>query len=216
LRPKDYPASSPAASPFIVEDLAGSRPADSQFVFSTGNSYDVGKFSIKEAKEMKRLFLAFGILSVTLAFGSGCTTTTHRLEPISTGAAAPAASSSQPQAAPPSEASSVYTPPVAVPPPTTESASEQNHVVVFKIKAPDATNVYLAGEFNSWSETDTPMTKQSNGEWTASVALAPGSYQYKFIVDGTWTPDPENPEHNDDGYGGFNSVIQVSEPGKKP
>jgi Glycogen recognition site of AMP-activated protein kinase len=212
LKSQDCQASVPAVT---VLKLIHAR-ANSRFVFSTSNSYDAGKSLIKEANQMKRLFLAFGVLSVTLALGSGCTTTTHSLEPVSMNAPAPAASPSQPQATPPPEAPSVYTPPVAVTPSTTGAATEQNEVVQFKIKAPDAANVYLAGEFNSWSETDTPMTKQPNGEWTASVALAPGSYQYKFIVDGTWTPDPDNPNQTDDGYGGSNSVIQVSEHAKAP
>ena len=88
---------------------------------------------------------------------------------------------------------------------------EQNRIVEFRINAPDATKAFLAGEFNGWSETDLPMTKQANGDWTASVALKPGRYQYKFIVDDKWTPDPKNSEQTDDGFGGFNSVKDVPE-----
>jgi hypothetical protein len=166
---------------------------------------------------MKRLVYAFGVLSVTLALGSGCSTSSsHSNQPAAMGAAAPVAPAPQPQPAPAAPAPSVYTPPVAVSPSTPEATTEQTRIVEFKIKAPDASKAYLAGEFNGWSETDMPMTKQANGEWSASMALKPGTYQYKFIVDDKWITDPDNPEHSDDGFGGNNSVLHVPEPGKTP
>ena len=37
--------------------------------------------------------------------------------------------------------------------------------------------------------------------------FTPGTYQYKFIVDGTmWIADPDDPNVVDDGFGGHNSV----------
>ncbi len=45
--------------------------------------------------------------------------------------------------------------------------------------------------------------------FTLEVALAGGHYLYKFIVDGTWLPDPANPNQVDDGYGDKNSVLDV-------
>lgn len=46
-----------------------------------------------------------------------------------------------------------------------------------------------------------------NGAWEAQVDLAPGEYQYKFVVDGVWIPDPENPRINVEDN--FNSVLTV-------
>ncbi|MCD6531571.1 hypothetical protein J7K99_03905, partial [bacterium] len=41
------------------------------------------------------------------------------------------------------------------------------------------------------------------------------TYQYKFVVNGTeWHEDPDNPAKVDDNFGGFNSVITVTEDGK--
>ncbi|HUJ09236.1 MAG TPA: glycogen-binding domain-containing protein [Verrucomicrobiae bacterium] len=162
---------------------------------------------------MKRLFLAFGILSLGLALITGCASSSPSQARKSSTNVAPAAPPETPQAAPPPPAASVYTPPVAVSPSEPAATSEQNRVVEFKIKAPDASKAYLAGEFNDWSETALPMTKQTDGVWMASVALKPGRYQYKFIVDDKWTPDPDNPDQTDDGYGGSNSVVNVPEPG---
>ena len=38
------------------------------------------------------------------------------------------------------------------------------------------------------------MTKQSDGTWTITVSLSPGTYGYKFLVNGSdWVFDPKNP-----------------------
>ena len=60
------------------------------------------------------------------------------------------------------------------------------------------------------------MSRQANGEWIPSIALKPGRYQYKFIVDDQWTPDPDNSERVDDGHNGFNSVIQIPDSNGNP
>jgi len=81
--------------------------------------------------------------------------------------------------------------------------------VEFKLEAPYATQVFLAGEFNEWSPTATPMEKDETGTWHVKIKLKPGRYEYKFVVDGTWMEDPANPEKVPDPYGGYNSVLTV-------
>jgi 1,4-alpha-glucan branching enzyme len=73
-----------------------------------------------------------------------------------------------------------------------------------------ATSVALAGEFNQWSTTADPMARQPDGTWTITRQLAPGTYGYKFVVNGTtWKQDEANPQSTDDGFGGKNSVVTV-------
>ena len=61
----------------------------------------------------------------------------------------------------------------------------------FRYKAPDAKSVELMCEFNDWKSV--PMTKGADGVWTASVSLSPGTYGYKFLVNGSdWMLDPDN------------------------
>ena len=61
----------------------------------------------------------------------------------------------------------------------------------FRYKAPDAKSVELMCEFNGWKAV--PMTKGDDGVWTAKVSLSPGTYGYKFLVNGTdWVLDPDN------------------------
>ena len=58
-------------------------------------------------------------------------------------------------------------------------------------KAPDAKSVELMGEWNGWKSI--PMTKGDSGVWTVKVSLSPGSYGYKFLVNGNdWVFDPDN------------------------
>jgi 1,4-alpha-glucan branching enzyme len=81
--------------------------------------------------------------------------------------------------------------------------------VLFTFPGP-AKSVTLAGDFNGWSTTGDPMTRNEEGSWIIVKPLEPGTYGYKFFVDGKrWVQDIDNPEMKDDGFGGKNSVITV-------
>ena len=69
--------------------------------------------------------------------------------------------------------------------------------------------VFLAGEFNHWSTTATPMQSAGVGKWSTGVVLPPGKYQYKFVADGRWVQDLANPHEAPDGMGGQKSVVTV-------
>lgn len=64
----------------------------------------------------------------------------------------------------------------------------------FTCDAPDAQTVVLVGEFNQWSVVADPMKRGRNGKWTATVNLAPGRYEYKFLIDGCWCCEPGEPD----------------------
>lgn len=72
-----------------------------------------------------------------------------------------------------------------------------------------AKQVSLSGEFNGWSPNATPMRRDSSGHWETTVDLAPGRYQYKFVVDGQWIPDLLAQENVWNQHGTLNSVIEV-------
>lgn len=94
------------------------------------------------------------------------------------------------------------------------AAPAQAVEVSFSIEAPGASSVYLAGEFNDWSDSAEPMTDEDgDGVFETTLDLAPGRYAYKFVVDGTWKEDPNASEFVDDGFGGQNSVVTVGEEG---
>jgi len=61
--------------------------------------------------------------------------------------------------------------------------------VHFIFPAPEAKEVYLAGEFNGWHTQTVPMIKRANGIWIATMELAAGRHEYKLFVDGAWMED---------------------------
>ena len=83
--------------------------------------------------------------------------------------------------------------------------------VTFTVHSDKGHAVYLAGEFNNWNPTAKKMAyKARAGIYTATIKLGPGSYQYKFVIDGTWCADPENVNAVANDRGTFNSVITVA------
>src|SRR5262249_41129111 len=81
--------------------------------------------------------------------------------------------------------------------------------VSFALFRPEAKQVSLCGQFNSWSSETGQMTRHEDGHWEAIVALRPGRYEYKFLVDGEWLPDPVVDQTIPNAYGSVNSVIEV-------
>jgi len=80
--------------------------------------------------------------------------------------------------------------------------------ITFKLKAqPSTQKVFLAGDFNSWDSRSEPMTRRGE-QFSKSVKLAPGRYQYKYVIDGEWTVDHEAPVVISD-LGTMNNVINV-------
>lgn len=63
--------------------------------------------------------------------------------------------------------------------------------VAFRVWAPFATSVAVAGEFNSWSGTANPLASEGNGYWSVDVSGASAGQYYKFVVNGdSWKKDP--------------------------
>jgi chromosome partitioning protein len=81
--------------------------------------------------------------------------------------------------------------------------------LLFKLDAPEAGRVGVSGDFNSWQEPIELNDDDDDGIWIAIARVNPGTYQYKFVVDGQWIPDPSNPVDVDDTHGGRNSVVVV-------
>ena len=75
----------------------------------------------------------------------------------------------------------------------------------------ELSKVALVGNFNNWDKDADPMEKQPDGTFQFIIALNPGVYHYKFVLnDVEWIPDPACPERVHDSLGGDNSVLRVS------
>jgi 1,4-alpha-glucan branching enzyme len=85
----------------------------------------------------------------------------------------------------------------------------QKKRITFKLVAPEAEQVLLAGNFNGWDEISTPLKRDAKGVWKAQVSLEPGRYEYRFRVDGHWRDDPECPDRAPNGFGTENCIRVV-------
>ena len=91
-----------------------------------------------------------------------------------------------------------------------KKANEAVRPVCFELLAPEAKQVCVAGNFNDWDAGDLPMTRDVDGNWRVSVALKPGSYEYRFVVDGVWQNDPRAQRTVANSYGSCNCIVEVS------
>jgi hypothetical protein len=109
-------------------------------------------------------------------------------------------------AAEPEPPIAVAVPPVRERPRTAAAPAPGVDGVVFTIDAPQAFEVYLAGDFNDWTPERTPMEPKGR-IWRAVLQLPPGRYRYRYVVDGEWRSDPMNPLTVPGAYGGDDSVL---------
>jgi 1,4-alpha-glucan branching enzyme len=91
--------------------------------------------------------------------------------------------------------------------------SEPQRVPVhFEFNDPKATTVCLAGTFNHWQPDGKTLHSSGVGHWWKDTVLEPGSYEYCFVVDGNWMPDPLAQETVPNPFGGRNSLLRVAGP----
>jgi cellulose biosynthesis protein BcsQ len=82
--------------------------------------------------------------------------------------------------------------------------------VMFAIDAPQSNDVRVTGEFTNWSRDGLAMEKDTaDGLWKVVVDVAPGEYEYRFIVDGVWIRDPNNKDYVRNEFGQENSLLIV-------
>lgn len=90
---------------------------------------------------------------------------------------------------------------VVLPPPSLKGNT------TFRLKGyREASIVALAGTFNNWNQSQLICGRVAD-EWVCRVDLEPGSYGYKFIVDGDWVLDPANPQTAEDEAGNTNNLL---------
>jgi chromosome partitioning protein len=133
-----------------------------------------------------------------------------------------------PQAAVPPAASKVETlapmpvPIVAIPAPAPQATTtdaklshyygvnQVNDAVVFVTLYPRANSVHLAGDFNNWQPSASPMQRIGDtGVWQTKLKLQQGTYRYRLVVDGQWQQDPYNERTEVNPYGEYNSIVEI-------
>ncbi len=90
-----------------------------------------------------------------------------------------------------------------------KGAAGRTGCVCLTLTHPTAQEVCIAGSFNDWHPTVTPMIRLEDGKWAKELALPPGRYEYRFIVDGQWVDDPAATELIPNSFGTANAVLVV-------
>jgi chromosome partitioning protein len=81
--------------------------------------------------------------------------------------------------------------------------------VVFSVFAPEAKEVYVAGDFNNWRLDDNSRMRHEDGTWKKKLNLMTGRHRYRFVIDGRWIEDSNNPSKEINPYGSMDSLIEV-------
>lgn len=91
------------------------------------------------------------------------------------------------------------------------AAADAARPVQFVFHAEGASTVTVAGDFNDWDPTSTPLRRVgADGVWSVVVPLTPGRHLYSFVVDGRrWVPDAEAPRAPETEFGTERSVVLV-------
>jgi peroxiredoxin len=79
--------------------------------------------------------------------------------------------------------------------------------VLFRYDEGRRKRVEVAGDFSGWLPV--PLYRSERG-FLRHVAIPPGRYQYRFIVDGEWTLDPSNGVTENSSAGRANNVLVVN------
>ncbi|MHB9055423.1 MAG: alpha-amylase family glycosyl hydrolase [Paludibacteraceae bacterium] len=86
-----------------------------------------------------------------------------------------------------------------------------DYVFTFNPQGKTYKRIQIAGQMNDWAPNLSPDLKlNKNGLYEVTLNLNPGSYLYQMSLDGVWNHDPNNPDKVDNGYGKFNSILQVA------
>lgn len=77
----------------------------------------------------------------------------------------------------------------------------------------DGDRVRVAGSFTDWQNGAIDMVKNAEGVWQLTKALAPGTYQYKFIIgENNWITDPGNNKYLDSNSALYVPGITIQSP----
>jgi 1,4-alpha-glucan branching enzyme len=89
-------------------------------------------------------------------------------------------------------------------------SSKSEREVQFELSVEPGSRVYVAGTFNDWSPTASPLEDNpGSGHCRATLRLPAGRYEYKFVVNDEWLVDPNCPEWASNDQGSLNSVLHV-------
>jgi len=82
--------------------------------------------------------------------------------------------------------------------------------VTFAVEAEPKSEVAVAGSFNDWQPLPLACEKSVAGvKFKKMIYLPAGRYEYKFLINGSWSIDPNCPSWSPNEFGSLNSVVNV-------
>lgn len=81
--------------------------------------------------------------------------------------------------------------------------------VLFQFQNKTAKTVEIAGDFNHWIP-EPLISRNEKGLWQKIIHVDQKTFRYKFIIDGEWQIDPNQPSHKENSYGGVDSYLELS------
>lgn len=83
--------------------------------------------------------------------------------------------------------------------------------VTFSVAAKEATSASVVGDFNGWNPEEGVLNKLKNGTFKGVFDLdKDASYEFKYIIDGTYVNDPEADAFKFNSFAGAeNSILEV-------
>ena len=83
--------------------------------------------------------------------------------------------------------------------------------VTFELREIDADAVHVAGDFNDWSTSQTPLAKRKDGRFSATVTLPAGKeYRYRYVLDGErWTNDDNADRYEPNEHGTEDGILDL-------
>lgn len=98
---------------------------------------------------------------------------------------------------------------------TKSQRKRKPNCTLFRCRAPDARQVFVAGTFNNWDSNANPMEPSGDGTWSLRLDLPPGRHEYRYVIDGEWScaPGDDDAACNNvpNAFGTMNLIIDVSE-----
>ncbi|MFZ4581019.1 MAG: alpha-amylase family glycosyl hydrolase [Paludibacter sp.] len=86
-----------------------------------------------------------------------------------------------------------------------------DYTFTFDPQGKNYTKVQIAGQMNDWTPSRMPnLVLNANGLYEITMNLSPGSYLYQMAIDGDQNHDVNNPNKVDNGFGKYNSILQIA------
>lgn len=99
---------------------------------------------------------------------------------------------------------------IALPEIPQQQTKENMITAHFEYAHATARKISLVGDFNGWNKDMHQLQRNADGTWSIDIQIPKGCYQYLFYIDeNDWLTDPHGSKNIPDGFGGYNTVIEL-------